>query len=536
MNRTALSVTSPSLVEALMRPDFYPKPPAEVIHKETHISHIFLAGDLVYKIKKPVRFPFLDFSTLHKRRHFLQEELRLNRRLAPSVYLGVLPIACDDSGWRLGGWGEPAEYTLVMRRLPEKRMLSFLLGTKQATAALLEQLADHLAVFHAAIEPFRGVTPEAHWSAVQSVWNDNLADIEPLLTTAADRQACAMLRRCGAEFLRQNRDLFARRVAGGWIREVHGDLHAEHICFAQEGIQIFDCIEFSAELRRCDLASEIAFLSMDINARGGELLVRPFMERYLARLNDAEMTALIPFYEACRALVRAKVHGLRLSKWNDEAARYFALAQRWTWRTLKPFLVLVCGATGSGKSTLARQLSARLGVPVINSDAVRKRMAGQGERRGAALNKGIYDQAMTEKTYGKMAREAQACIGKGEGVIVDATFGRRSHREKFHRLAMNQGIPLLVLHCSASDSTTSRRLAERAAAGTDISDGRWEVYVAQKAAYEALDEIPANLRLDLSTDGPVDQLVCEAVTFLRARLESPKTASQNGTVRVQSSS
>lgn len=520
----------------MMRPEFYPKPPAEVTHKETHISHIFLAGDLVYKIKKPVRFSFLDFSSLRKRRHFLQEELRLNRRLAPSVYLGVLPIALDESGWRLGGWGEPAEYTLVMRRLPEKRMLSFLLETKQATAALMEQLADHLATFHAAAEPFRAMTPEAHWTSVRAVWDANLADLEPLLTAAADRQGLEMIRSHGAEFLGQNRNLFARRATDGWLRDVHGDLHAEHICFAQEGIQIFDCVEFNAELRRCDLASEIAFLLMDMSVRGGEPLVRPFMERYLERLKDPEMTALLPFYQAYRALVRAKVHGLRLRKWNEESARYFNYAQRLIWRRFEPFLVLVCGLTGSGKSTLARQLGARLGSTVINSDSVRKRMAGKAGRQSAALNEGIYTQAMTEKTYDKMAREAGAYIQKGQGVIADATFGRRSHREKFLRLARKHGIPFLALRCSASDTTTAERLDRRAAEGTDISDGRWEIYVAQKAAYEAFDEIPRDSLLELSTDAPADKLVCEATTFLRSRLDATQLALRGGAADAQSSS
>jgi uncharacterized protein len=536
MNRTALSETSPSLLDAMMLPEFYPKPPEEVTHKETHISHIFLAGDLVYKIKKPVRFTFLDFSTLHKRCHFLQEELRLNRRWAPSVYLGVLPIAFDGSGWHLGGSGKPAEYTLVMRRLPEKRLLSFLLETKQATPALVEQLADHLAALHSAAAPAQGMTPASHWASIRALWNDNLAELEPRLTGAADRQALAMIRNYGAEFLRQYRDIFAGRVTGGWIRDVHGDLHTEHICFAQEGIQIFDCIEFDAGLRCCDLAAEIAFPSMDISVRGGAPLVRPFMERYLGHIKDPQMTVLLPFYQAYRALVRAKVHALRLRKWNDVAARYFSFAQRWAWQRFKPFVVVICGLTGSGKSTLARELSDRLGVTVIGSDAVRKRIAGKTLRQDAAPNEGIYTQAMTETTYGQMLREAENCILAGQGVIVDATFGRRSHREKFRHLAMKHRIPSLVLRCTASDATTATRLAQRAAAATDISDGRWDIYVAQKAAYEALDEIPKNSLLDLPIDASLDKLVCESALFLRARLESPTLALPGGAANAQSSS
>ena len=522
MNKTAPSAASPALVEAMMEPSFYPKPPTEVTHKETHISHVFLAGDTVYKIKKPVQFSFLDFSTLAKRRHFLQEELRLNRRLAPSVYLGVMPLFFERDRWRLGGGREAAEYTLVMRRLPEKRMLDFLLETKQATAAMMEQLADHLGDFHAAAEPIRGITPDAHLDATRAEWNENLGELEPLLATPAGRQDRERLGQFGARFLEMNSDLIARRAADGWIRDVHGDLHAEHICFAPEGIQIFDCIEFSDELRRCDLAAEIAFLVMDTSVRGGEPLVRPFIHRYLERLNDPGMRALLPFYQCYRALVRAKVHALRLHRWSDEAARYCNFALRFTWERFQPFLVLVCGLTGSGKSTLARALSARLGTAVINSDEVRKRIAGKPGRHAAALNQGIYTAAMTEKTYHTMAREAGEHIKNGRGVVVDATFGRRSDRAGFIELAKKHKIPLLVLRCSASDAATAQRLDRRAAEGKDISDGRWEIYIAQKAAYEPLDEIPARSRLELRTDAPPEKLVADAEGFLRERLENAR--------------
>jgi len=503
-----------------MEPAFFPKPPKKVIHKETHISHIFLAGDTVYKVKKPVHFPFLYFSTVAKRRHFLQEELRLNRRLAPSVYLKVMPMFCDHEGWRLGGGREAAEYTLVMRRLPEQRMLDFLLETKQVTVAMMAQLADQLAEFHAAAERIRGNMPDDHLAATRVEWNENLGEIEPLLATPADRQARERIGEFGSSFLEKNSDRITRRAVDGWIRDVHGDLHAEHICFAQEGIQIFDCIEFSDRLRRCDLASEIAFLLMDLSVRGGEPLVRPFIDRYIERLKDPGMTALLPFYQCYRALVRAKVHALRFGKWNDAAARYFTFARRMAWQRFAPFLVLVCGLTGSGKSTLARELSARLGMVAINSDEVRKHIAGVAGPHGAALNEGIYSQTMTDKTYDAMAREAEKHIRNSRGIIVDATFGRRSHRERFLRLAKKHKIPLLVLRCSASDAATAKRLDQRAAEGRDISDGRWEVYVAQKAAYEPLDEISARLLLDLPTDAPQEKLVAESETFLEARLRS----------------
>ena len=507
-----------SLISAMMHPEFYPKPPDEVSHKETHISHLFFAGDLVYKVKKAVHFSFLDYSSLAKRRHYLQEELRLNRRLAPSVYLGVLPIAFDESGWRLGGWSEPREYTLVMRRLPEKRMLRFLIDTHQADGKMMRDLAKLLAGFHGKAERVRGIDPSEYSCALEKQWKENLSEVEPFLGRRGDREALKWIRSAGSEFIAVHKGLFMRRAVDGWIRDLHGDLHVEHICFAPEGIQIFDCIEFSPKLRRCDLAAEIAFLLMDLTVRGGESLRAPFLSQYHESLSDPDMPLLLPFFECYRALVRAKVHALRIAKWNDEAARYFGFAQRFSWARFKPFLIMICGLSGSGKSTLARALGERLDLPVYNSDVVRKNRSRTVGRRVVKLNEDIYAPANTEKTYARMAREAEKQILAGRGAILDATFGRKSHREQVARLAAKHKIPLLIIHCWTSEATTEKRLHLREAQGMDVSDARWETYVAQKAAYEAMQDFRQENVLQLDTDRSLEHLVDDCEEFLRSRL------------------
>jgi hypothetical protein len=507
-----------SLIAAMMRPAFYPKPPDEVTHKETHISHLFFAGDLVYKVKKAVRFSFLDYSTLAKRRHYLQEELRLNRRLAPSVYLGVMPIGFDEAGWRLGGWAEPAEYTLVMRRLPDKRMLPFLLDTGQVNGEMMADLAQLLAGFHGTAERVGEMQLNDYPAPLAQKWQENVADLEPFLGQAAERETLQAIIDSGRKFLQAHNDLLVRRAIQGWVRDVHGDLHAEHICFAPEGIQIFDCIEFSAGLRRCDLASEIAFLLMDLTVRGGESLCEPFLARYRQLLPDPDLPTLLPFFECYRALVRAKVHALRLGRWNEESARYFAFAQRFIWEQRKPFVVLISGFSGSGKSTLARALSQRLGMLVSNSDIVRKTLAGKAGRYQVPLHADIYSPAFTEKTYAKMARDAEKQILLGKGAILDATFGRKAQRRKIVQLAAKYKVPLLLIHCSSDEVTTERRLRHRTAQGADVSDGRWEIYVAQKAVYEPLNEFPPEHVLELETDAPIEQLVRDCERFLRSRL------------------
>jgi predicted kinase len=253
--------------------------------------------------------------------------------------------------------------------------------------------------------------------------------------------------------------------------------------------------------------------------RGGESLREPFLARYRRLLPDPDLSTLLPFFECYRALVRAKVHALRLGRWNDETARYFAFARRFTWEDDKPFALLIGGFSGSGKSTLARALGRRLGMPVTNSDVVRKALSGKAGRRVVPLLADIYSAAFTERTYAKMAREAEKQIVLGNGVILDATFGRRAQRDKFIQLAAKYHVPLMIIHCAADEATTERRLRLRAAQGSDVSDGRWEVYVAQKAAYEPLHELSAEQVLELDTDAPVEQLVDRCEKLLRERLD-----------------
>lgn len=501
----------------MLNPTFYPIPPTTVTHLETHISHVFLVGSLVYKIKKPVRLSFLDFSTVGRRRHYLEEELRLNRRLAPSVYLGVLPIMLDNSEWRLNGRTEPAEYTLVMRRLPARQMLPCLLETGRITIPMMRELAKLLAGFHARAATLRKVDAKAYLSDIEARWNENLCWLEPYVGPD-EREACRLIKSFGERYLTTCGDLLVRRAEEGWVRDVHGDLHAEHICFAPEGIQIFDCIEFDARLRRCDLASEIAFLSMDLRVRDGESLVEPFLAFYQKQIGDEEMGRLLPFFECYRALVRTKVHILRSNTWSDDAARYFHLARQLAWKPLKPFLVIVCGLTGSGKSTLARTLSDRIGLAVINSDVVRKRLARISTHQLVGVNQGIYSEAMTRKTYTDMAREAETQVANGNGAILDATFMRREQREKLVRLAAKYGVPLLVVHCAAAEAIIEERIRKRTEQGTDISDGRWEIYVAQKSAAEPIDEVAPNQYLELNTGSSPGTLASQCESFLLSRL------------------
>ena len=506
------------LISAMLQPSFYPHCPAEVTHKETHISHLFFAGDLVYKVKKAVRFSFLDYTTLAKRRYYINEELALNRRLAPSVYLEVLPIGRDVSGWRLGPSENPLEFALMMRRLPDSGMLPVLLESAQVTPDMIHSLAQVLATFHAHAKQVDPAGAAAHFDTVTKQWRDNLKDLEQLIGNAIDDESFAAIKAFGDNFLDQNREFISRRAYDGWVRDGHGDLHCEHVCFAPEGIQIFDCIEFDPQLRLCDLASEIGFLLMDLEARGGAPLGETLLTRYRDLINDSSLTVLLPFYKCYRALIRGKVEVLRAGA-SAVAVKYFTIAGWQTWSPYEPFVVVVCGLTGSGKSTLARELSERIGIDVINSDVVRKELTGKSGR-GARFNQEIYSSEITEKTYGKMFDEADRRLSHGQSVMLDATFAQRRYREKLVAVAARHRVPVYFLHCVASDSLTQTRLRERAMNQHEVSDGRWEIYLQQKSTEEPLEECSDQICLELPVDSSIEDLRRSSERFLRSRLSS----------------
>jgi uncharacterized protein len=509
----------PSLLAAMREPDFYPHQPREVTHQETHISHLFFAGEMVYKVKKPVRFSFLDYSTLRLRRHFLQEELRLNLRLAPRVYLGIVPISWDGGRWRLGSDVEPAEFALVMRRLPAERMLDQLIAANRVTPEMMHALAKVLAPFHARAAAGAAVARAGLPAAIRSLWEENLSDIRPFVGSLLDAETFRAFAEFGSRFIAEHHALLLSRVREGRVREVHGDLHCQHVCFAPGGIQIFDCLEFSRKLRSCDIASEIAFLVMDLEFRGGRQAAGEFLHRYLEIVNDPAIPALLPFYQCHRALIRGKVAALRSGKASTEAARYFEYARGVTREGAKPFLVMVCGLTGSGKSTLARALGRRLAIPVISSDPTRKALAGTSARQGALpYGEGIYGAAMTSATYARMVEEAERLVVRGEGAVLDATFHRRELREPVIRMAERRRVPLILVWCRAPDEVVRARLAKREEEGLDVSDGRWEIYLVQKEKFEAPDEIARGHCLELPTDASPERLATQVERFLRATL------------------
>lgn len=506
---------SPSLllVEGLARPAAYPYPVDRVECVQTHISWVFLAGPYAYKVKRPVRFDFLDYSTLERRRQLCHEEVRLNRRLAPDVYLGVVPITATADGWRMEGEGEALEWAVKMVRLPQERMLDVLLAAGAVSEADLRRLAGRLAAFHAQAATGPGVDEFGARGVIAGNWEENFAEVAPFvgdLLTAAQLERC---RRFVARQLDEGAAAFAARVAQGRIRDCHGDLRAESVWLGEDGrLEIFDCLEFNPRLRCGDVAGEVAFLASDLDWRGRPDLAWGFVDEYVARAEDAGLADLLPFYKCYRAFVRGKVAGLTIQadglaadvveRQRASARQRFVLAELYT-RRLRPTLLLTCGQVGSGKTTTAQALGSLLGLPLRSSDRVRKELAGLGplEHRPAPLDAGLYAPAATRATYDALYAWAAARLGRGQSVVLDATFSQAAERKRARQVAEAAGAEFLVVHTVLPDAVVRERLARREADPANVSDAGVALYERARARFEPPVEVPAANRYVLDTSG-----------------------------------
>jgi hypothetical protein len=459
------------LIEALRDPACYPFPAGSVEVVETHISWVLLAGDYAYKIKKPVRLAFLDFSTLAARRRFCEEELRLNRRTAPDLYLEVVPITCRDDGTPVvGGDGETVEYALRMRRFPADALAERMARAGMLGPAQIDAIGAAIAAFHAGAP--RAGAADGYGTAEQVVSPalGNFDQIAEIAGAAGEAAALARLRAWTAGEGARLAASFAARLAAGFVRECHGDLHLGNIAFLDGRAVPFDCIEFDPALRWIDVASEVAFLVMDLRAHGLPDAGWRLLNDWLQATGDYACAGVLRFYLVYRAMVRAKIACLRGA--TDDFRSYVALAGALA-AERRPALILMHGLSGSGKTTLSQALLEALGALRLRSDVERKRLHGIDDplaRTGALIEGGIYSAAAGERTYGRLAELARACLAEGWPVIVDAAALRRAERERFRVLAREAGAPFALVACNASREMLLRRVAERAARGSDASD------------------------------------------------------------------
>lgn len=521
---TSASPAPPDFIAALQRAEAYDHPVETITLFETHISWVLLTGEFAYKIKKPVDFGFLDFSTLAKRRFYCEEELRLNGRLAPQLYLNVVPICGHPAAPFVGGSGPAFEYAVKMRQFDPRQTFDELLARGALNSALLEETATILADFHQQIAV---ASPEDNFGtakAIQQPVQENFAQIEQALAglpQAADiRATCETLQQWSRKQQKKLRATFENRKQQGFIRECHGDLHLRNIVLWQHKVTPFDGIEFNPNLRWIDVMSEVAFLLMDLDDHRQTALARLLLNRYLVLTGDYAGLATLRFYQVYRAMVRAKVAALRLGQLSTdkpdpacltEIGNYIQLALGYT-QSAPAGLVITHGLSGSGKTWLARQLVLSHDLIHLRSDVERKRLFGLTEtaQSGSAIDTGIYSREATQATYEHLAFLAEACISSGFSVIIDATFLKRKQREIFHHLAQQLKCDFRILDCTTDLSRMRQRIQTRAQQGGDASEADLAVLEKQLRKQKPLHREEQKFALQIDTSGEVDLAAIKA--------------------------
>jgi aminoglycoside phosphotransferase family enzyme/predicted kinase len=529
-NQTNDLKTSLSVVEALLRPGAYPHPTAETIQLvETHISWIFLTGGFAYKLKKPVDLGFLDFSTLEKRRHFCHEELLLNRRLCPDIYLDVLPVVRQSGTFLLGSTGkEPAaDYVVRMIQFDRKLELDRLLADNAVSLEQIDQISSIIAGFHSSLPPAARETEYGKPDIIIVPVLENFTHTERILSSPEEVEALEAIRTWTVSEHARLERIFRNRKAKGFIRQCHGDMHAGNMVLWKKRVVIFDCIEFNSRLSVIDVISDIAFLFMDLQHAAKPFLAWRFLNNYLALTGDYEGLRVLKYYCTYRAMVRAKVTAIRYLQENkagrkpsimEEHRSYVTLASEYI-RPALPMLIITCGVSGSGKSVLSAELARRIGCVHIRSDIERKRLHGlRGEEKSSVIpGKNIYTPEATENTYAVLYGIGSVTLSSGYTIIVDATFLERERRQKFISMSENMGIPWAILHVHAPEQVLAARVVERQSHGGDPSEADLPVLESQLKRLEPLcgKETAASVSVDTSSPYDHDEVIAALLAFGR---------------------
>ncbi|MBI4963907.1 MAG: AAA family ATPase [Desulfomonile tiedjei] len=485
------------LIRALSHPSIYPHNPQSVRVLQTHISVVFIAGDLVYKIKKPVDFGFLDFTTLEKRRFFCRQEVELNSRFSEGIYLGVESIYEGPSGVNLRGEGDEIEAAVLMRRVPEDQTMLKMLEAERITPEILDQLADRLAYFHSQAATGPEISSFGSPEVIYQNLRENFEQTEAYVGKTIDAETHKEVSQLAMDFLQTHKDLFRQRIRQGFIRDCHGDLHLDHVVILDE-IMLYDCIEFNDRFRYGDTAADLAFLLMDLDFRGFPAFSEQISNRYADSSGDREILRLLPFYKSYRAFVRGKVLGFTLDEpevsfAEKESSRamagaYFRLALAYMMPPPPPALVIFSGLMATGKSHLAERLGVRLGVEPLRSDKVRKEIHGLPpiKHQLDKYGQGIYRPDATERTYEALLVEARQRLNRGESVILDASFMRYRHRRAARELALATNAAFRIVECACPDEIIRQRLEDRLQNKKEPSDATWEIFPDQKVRFEPI--------------------------------------------------
>jgi uncharacterized protein len=552
-----------TMLEELTHPQAFPfplpnTPPIALI--QTHASAVILTPDRVYKLKKPQDFGFFDYSTPTLRRHFCQQEVLLNRPLAPQVYLGIAPVLAFPSGpCRFGpilapdsapmpettfAGGTVIDYAVVMARLPDTATLKCWVQTGKAELPLLAEIARFVATFHTTTRTDEHIASFGSLDVIQGNWEENFAQMKPYIGRTLDRATYDHIVAYARHFLAGRSSLFASRIREGRIRDCHGDLRLEHVYILDTindlphntiRLVILDRIEFNERFRYSDIVGEIAFLTMELESASRSDLSRAFVDAYIVATGDETLRELLPFYLCYRACVRGKVLSFQLDEpeisatqrevSRHQAAELFSLAAHYANGPTKPVLIMVGGLMGTGKSAVALALQQELGWTLLSSDTQRKQLAqlDPSQPQADAFGQGLYRPEWTARTYDALRAEASTTLAHGRSVLLDASFMHRTDRQTIASVAKAHGADSFFVECVCPPETALQRLAQRwnrrtetkhqpSNAPSSASDGRPELYNAQHALWEPFvsDEEPAVQHVVVTTTQPIGHS-CEQV-------------------------
>ncbi len=500
------------LTEALSRPEAYPHATGTIEVVETHISWVFLTGSLAYKVKKPLNLGFLDFSTLEKRHHYCNEELRLNQRLCREIYLSVVPVVRSGHTFLMDAEGEIVDYAVKMVRFERSMELDRMLEKKQLDGEHIDTLSSMIARFHASLPAEPAESGFGHPENLIKPILHNFTSLEPVARIADEIGQLELLRAWSIREHQRLSPLFLERKREGYIRQCHGDMHTGNMVWWKGQIFIFDCIEFNENLSIIDVISDLAFLFMDLEHGGERGLAWRLLNNYLTESGDYGALRLLRFYVVYRAMVRAKVTAIRhgqtgnqneAHKILEEHRSYLQLALNFS-RNKKPLLILTFGVSGSGKTVTSRHIAQRVEAVHLRSDIERKRLAGlkpleRSEEKGA-----LYSREIGRQTYQRLLDLAALCLDEGLAVIVDATFLKRSNRQLFINLALDQHASCRILRFSASRGQLMERVQKRSLTGNDASDADTTVLASQLEQVEQLSDEEERLAIDINTEESID--------------------------------
>ena len=479
-----------ALISQMQQSEFYPHPVADNIELvQTHVSYVLLTGDYAYKLKKSVNFGFLDYSTLEKRKHFLDAEISLNSAIAPELYLEVIPITQEGEKFILNGSGKPVAYTLKMRQFPQENLFINLFDAGKLSIEKMEELGKIVAEFHKNAVTNEYISSFGKVEKIRQAFDENYAQTQGYIGRAQTQEQLTATQAYTDNFFAEREDLFNSRINNNKIKECHGDLHLKNICLWQDKIQLFDRIEFNEPFRFVDVIYDVAFAMMDLEAKGKQDFANAFLNTYLEETGDWEGLPLLPLYLSRQAYVRAKVTSFLLDdpaipetvkqEASQTATNYYKQAWEYTQRKSGK-LILMSGLSGSGKTTVAKTIARNTGAIHIRSDAVRKHIAGIAlEATGSDT---IYTPQMNQKTYDRLLELGVMLVQEGFTVILDAKYDRIDYRHKVIDAIKLHNISLQIIHCTAPLEVLRDRLNQRSG---DISDATADLLTTQQAKAEA---------------------------------------------------